>query len=301
MKKLCTSLGVLGLAAAGVILSAGVASAAGARPAVGHARIHAGNAHMPLKMPPAGYTVVETGPFTAPAGTQTTGSATCPGTRQAIGGGAMPDDNNTSIDINSSYPADGHSWVVWVNNNEAAATRFDVWVMCIRANAGYTVVTTESYANAGATDYASVSCPAKTVVVGGGAAASGTDLGVGINSSVGNSLGHGQTDWTAAMSNTSSSGDPFEVLAICRPRPLGYAMVTGPPKTVAPGGTAEVWAVCPGNSLPLSGGGFTAYQTTDSGLAFNGTFTSLNEWVTLWENSGSIARSAYPTVICAGT
>jgi hypothetical protein len=295
MKQFYAFLGVLGIAAAGLIVTAGAASAASVYSAASHAST------LPQSLP-AGYTIVETGPFSAPAGAQTPGSATCPGTKQAVGGGAIPYDNNTSVDINSSYPS-GHSWVVWLNNNEATATKFDVWVMCMRANAGYKIVTASSYANAGATDYASVSCPAKTVVVGGGAAASGTDLGVGINSSLGNKLGPGQTEWTAAMSNTSSSGDPFEVVAICRPKPLGYAIVDGQEVSAAPGGTAEIWAICPGNSQPLSGGGFTTYQTTDSGLAFNGTFpdTTDHEWATVWENSGSITRSVAASAICAGT
>ena len=293
MNKLCTSLGVIGLAAAGVILSAGVASAASARPAVGHA-------HTRLDYPPAGYTWVEGGPYSAPAGAQVHGSASCPGNRQPTGGGALPSANNASVDLNSSYPA-GRSWVAWVNNNGSTAITFNVWVMCMRANASYTVVTAQGYANPGATDYASAACPAKTVVVGGGAIAGGTNLGVGINSSVANSLGHGQTEWTAAMSNTSSSADSFAAVAVCRPKPLGYAMVTGGAAGVAPGATAMVHAGCPGFSVALSGGGFTNYQTTDSGLAFNGTFGSSEEWATVWENSGSIARSAYATIICAGT
>jgi len=295
MKKLCTSLGVLGLAAAGLILPAGAASAASARPAAGHA-------HMALTTPPAGYTVIETGPFTAPAGAQTPGIATCPGTKQPVGGGVLPYDNNTSVDINDSWPS-GHSWVVDVNNNEATATKFDMWITCMAARAGYKVVSAPGYANAGATDYASVSCPSKTVVVGGGAIAGDRNLGVAINSSVGNRLGPGQTEWTAAMTNTSSSGDAFSVLAVCRPKPLGYAIVDGPELSLAPGAINEPQAICPGNSLPLSGGGFTTYQQTDSGLAFNGTLPNeLNHlWATVFENGGSITRSVAASVICAGT
>jgi hypothetical protein len=294
MKKLRTALGVLGLVAAALVGPAGAAGAADIRPAASHVPSASTS-------PPAGYTSVETGPFSAPAGAQTVGSATCPGSRQPIGGGAYPYDNNTSIDINSSYPA-GQSWVVWVNNNETSDSKFLVWVMCMKANLAYTVVTASGYANPGATDSASVSCPAKTVVVGGGAVAAGNDLGVGINSSIANKLGPGQTEWAAAMSNTSSSGDAFDVVAICRPKPLGYAIVDGPEVSVAPGSTAEVSATCPGFfSLPLSGGGFTTYQTTDSGLAINATFPGAGYWATLWENGGSTTRSVAATVICAGT
>ena len=295
MKKLRTFLGAAGLAAAGLILSAGAAGAAVAHPAAGHA------SQLPTT-PPAGYTVVEAGPYTAPADAQTIGGATCPSTRELVGGGAAPYNNNTTIDINSSWPG-GNTWVVRVNNNGATASKFVVWAICMKAGPGYTVVSASGYANAGATDYASASCPSLTVVVGGGVWASGTNLGIGINSSVGSRLGHGHTEWTAALSNTSSSGDPFNVYAICRPKPAGYTIVTGQPVSVPPGGTGEPTAACPGllNSLPLSGGGFTTYQTTDSGLAFNMTIPATGEWATLWENSGTVTRSAYTTVICAGT
>lgn len=294
MTKLHKFLAVLGLAAAGLTLPAEAASAASVSPTASHA-------HQVPTAPPAGYSVIETGPFTAPAGVQTPGIATCPGTKQPTGGGAYTYDNNTSVDINDSWPS-GHSWVVDVNNNQATDTKFVVWVMCMRASAGYHVVSAPGYANAGATDYASVSCPSKTVVVGGGAIAGDRNLGVAINSSVGNRLGPGQTEWTAAMTNTSSSADAFSVLAVCRPKPLGYTIVHGSQVSVAPGATAEITAGCPGLfSVPLSGGGFTTYQVTDSGLAFNSSFPGTGDWATLWENSGSITRSVAASVICAGT
>lgn len=294
MKKLRAFLGAAGLAAAGLILTAGAAGAAVTHPAAGHAP------RLPTS-PPPGYTVVYAGPYTAPASAQTIGGATCPSTRELVGGAVSTYNNDTTMDINSSYPA-GNTWVVRVNNNGAAASKFVVSAICMKAGSGYTVVSAAGYANAGATDSASAACPPLTVVVGGGVAASGTNLGVGINSSVGNKLGHGHTEWTAALSNTSSSGEPFDVYAICRPKPAGYAIVTGQPVSVPPGGTGEPVAACPGlNSLPLSGGGFTTYQTTDSGLAFNMTIPGTGDWATVWENSGTVTRSAYATVICAGT
>jgi hypothetical protein len=286
--------GAIGLAAGGLLLSAGAAGAAVEHPAAGHVpRL--------LTSPPPGYTVVAAGPYTAPAHAQTIGGATCPSTRELVGGAVAPYNNTTTMDVNSSYPAGG-TWVVRVNNNGATASKFDVWAFCLKAGSGYTVVSSQGYANAGATDFASAACPSLTVVVGGGVWASGGNLGIGINSSVGNKTGPGHFEWTAALSNTSSSGDPFNVYAICRPRPAGYAMVTGQPVSVHPGGTGEPSAACPGlNSLPLSGGGFTTYQTTDSGLAFNLTVAGTGDWATLWENSGKVTRSAYATVICAGT
>jgi len=68
------------------------------------------------------------------------------------------------------------------------------------------------------------------------------------------------------------------------------------------GATAEISAGCPGlYSLPLSGGGYTTYQTTDSGLGIKATFPGAGYWATLWENSGSITRSVAASAICAGT
>ena len=294
MKKLHALLGAAGLAAAGLMLSAGAAGAAVAHPGA------AGAPKLPTA-PPPGYDVVYAGPYTAPAGAQTIGGASCPSTKELVGGAVSTYNNDTTVDIDSSYPA-GLTWVVKVNNNGPAASRFVVYAFCLKAGSGYTVQTAAGYANAGATDSASVSCPPLTVVVGGGVAVSGGNLGVGINSSVGNKLGPGSYDWTAAVSNTSSTGEPFGVYAICRPKPRGYVIHTSSPVSVPPGGTVEPSAACSGslNSEPLSGGGFTAYQTTDSGLAFNMTISGTGYWATVWENSGSIARSAYATVICAG-
>src|SRR6516162_5227629 len=112
MKKLRTFLGAAGLAAAGLILQAGAAGAAVTHPAAGHAP------RLPTS-PPPGYTVVEAGPYTAPAAAQTIGGATCPGTRELVGGAVSTYNNDTTMDINSSYPA-GTTWVVRVNNNGAA-------------------------------------------------------------------------------------------------------------------------------------------------------------------------------------
>lgn len=123
---------------------------------------------------PAGYKIVQAGPFNSPGNTQSLGKATCPGTKVPVGGGALisPAGSNNPIlfaNVNSSYPF-GNSWFVDVNTSSSsgADADFDVYAVCIDEVASYSVVSSSLVDNpAGTSTLATASCPTNRVLVGG--------------------------------------------------------------------------------------------------------------------------------------
>jgi hypothetical protein len=237
---------------------------------------------------------------TAPTGTQTFGAASCPGSKQPSGGGAFVESSSLTVNLNSSYPI-GQSWAVDVNNTSGASTTFTVYVICMKASAKYTVVSVEAPLVPESTQSASAECPIKTSAVGGGVASITESTGININSSVPDALLHGRTEWTAAVGNDTDTSPNFIVYAICRPKPKGYSIQYGNGVSATSGAETGDAVTCPGASVPIGGGGFTGYSTADTLIGMNSSYASGNTWVVYENNGGTIARSLYAAVVCAGT
>lgn len=281
-----------GLVGGALLLTAIPAGAAPARPAV-----------TPYS-PPAGYTVVSSGPITAVVGAQTPGTVSCPGSEQPSDGGANAYSDTWAVNINSSYPI-GNEWEVWVNNASAYDYTFYVYAVCLKASAKEQVVSTEGYVNPDQTNSATAECPKGLTVVGGGASVSSEDIWLGMNSSTPNRFRYGRTGWTSAITDADSvNGENFWTFAICRPKPLGYAIVTGATADPTPGTGIQMAAICPGNSLAIGGGGYVAYQYTDAGEYMVDLYTNLvrdGAWYTSYENGSNFTRSVTVVAVCAGS
>ena len=292
-----------------IVLSASAAGAATTRPHPHHVitgtktpPVAPAAPHSPLLSLPNGYKVV-TAVYPAAAGVQSSGYVACPGTEQATGGGAYVDSSDVVVNINSSYPSsNGQDWLVDVNNASSLPTAFTVYAVCMAHSASYRVVSSGPWtASSNFVSSEAADCPTGTVVTGGGAVSNSSATDVNINSTVPNALGHGHTAWRVAMGSYDPNDSSFTVFAVCRPKPLGYSMQTGPGLALEPDAETQAIVSCPGASVPIGGGGFTAFLTNDTLLALNTSYPSGNEW-TIDENNGeTLTKSVYATAICAGT
>jgi hypothetical protein len=281
-----------GLVGSALLLAAIPAGASPARPAL-----------TPHGLPP-GYTVVSSAAITAVAGVQTPASVSCPGSEQPSEGGANAYSGTWAVNINSSYPV-GNAWEVWVNNASAYNYTFYVYAICLKANANEQIVTSEGYVNPDQTNSATAECPKGLAVVGGGASVSSEDIWLGMNSSTANQFRSGRTAWTSAITDADNvNGEDFWTFAICRPKPHGYAIVTGATALPAPGSGIQMAAICPGNSKAVGGGGYVAYQYTDAGEYMVDLYTNLvrdGAWYTSYENGSNYTRAVTVTAVCAGS
>ncbi len=105
-----------------------------------------------------------------------------------------------------------------------------------------------------------VSCPAGTVVWGGGTAVQGIG---GPTESIDTSAPNGPTAWRARVNNTGVSTQQFGIDAICAKQPKRYttafSQIGNPQHT-----QASATATCPARTVLLSGG---VLSTSDSALA----------------------------------
>jgi len=126
---------------------------------------------------------------------------------------------------------------------------------------GYKVVTAGFTAPTGLQTAASVPCPAKTVVLGGGALIASNSVLANINSSI----PHGNRTWTVKVNNASGADTSATVYAICAHKPTGYQQVTAP-VIDNPGDTrTDEGALCPSGKKVFGGGAFST--STSVGIA----------------------------------
>ena len=249
---------------------------------------------------PKGYTVL-TSNFTAFAGAQDADQTNCPGTEQPVGGGAFVSSSDVQVNLNRSYPWRG-SWIVSVGNASATSTPVTAYVICMVHSAGYKVVASApaSVSPESVNSQAAV-CPAHTSVTGGGAYSASAATDVNINSTVPNTFAGGRTGWRVAMASSDPSSASFTVYAVCRPKPLGYSIQWGPMQQLAPYSEVAASVTCPGASVPIGGGGFTAYDVQDGWITMNSSGPYGQGWVIYENDDENVVRGFGAAVICAGT
>lgn len=235
-------------------------------------------------------TIVSSG-FNAPAGSQTFGSVTCPGTKQPAGGGVVIASSDLGANINSSWP-NGSSWQAWVNNNTGANTTFSVYAVCAPPNAKYTVVSKNFTNPANVQSSASVKCPLHTRVRGGGVFSNSISLLVNINSTL--PAGNG---WRADMNNATGSDQGATVYAICANKPTGYTLVIGTPVANPANTESLATASCPsGSPHQLGGGGFSSSGSTSVNM--NSTYPTGSGWGVFENNATANNYSLTAYVYC---
>src|SRR4051794_26850872 len=150
------------------------------------------------------------GLLTAPAGRQTRGFATCPASKVPLGGGVFVVSGSTAANVNSSFPLNNR-WVGDVNNASGLDTTFVVSAVCAKQPKLYSVVQSAGVDNlAGRQDSDSVTCPAGSLPLGGGATSNSFDLAVNMNTTVPDG-----PSWHVEVNNASATDTSFSTFAVC--------------------------------------------------------------------------------------
>ena len=123
---------------------------------------------------------------------------------------------------------------------------------------GYTVVTSDFIAYAGAQDVATAYCPGTKQPVGGGAFVSSSDLQVNLNRSYPDYGG-----WTVSVSNGSASPTDVTGYAICMAYSSYYKVVTSAPAWVNPDSVSSQAVACPAHTSVTGGGAYNSSPATD--------------------------------------
>jgi hypothetical protein len=292
---------VLGVVVSAVVTGAALGSAAknpatgtpAAAPAPGKSAPALSEVRASRPRPPKGYVVVRSGPLNANAGTQTRGTVACPAGTVPFGGGAFAGSTALTVNINSSIPV-GNSWLADINNGSGSATTFNVYAVCAKAPKLYQLVSGAAVTNpVNDQSSASVVCPAKTVVLGGGSLSSSGSTAVNINTSIPQSNG-----WRTDENNASASAATVIPYAVCAKKPKGYVQMFGTDVLNPPGTHTGATVVCPSPTVPLSGGGFSSSSTIFVDLSSSA--PSGLSWFVYENNGGAGAPSITADAICAG-
>lgn len=151
---------------------------------------------------------------------------------------------------------------------------------------------------AGGQLHGTVSCPAGTVVWGGGVFVNSAEVTAGVNGSypLGNTRG-----WQGDVFNLSSSETYFYVSAICAKQPAGYKIVKksfANPALLQSGGLAA----CPATATVIGGGGSSSSPATSISINSSYPYNVIGKsgWVTEMNNASGDSHPTMATyAVCA--
>jgi len=247
---------------------------------------------------PSGYKIVHR-TFTAAAGTQTSGSVTCPVTstgvqRKPQSGGVFISSSDLGANINESAPF-GNSWLAFVNNNGSSSTSFTVYAVCAKPRTGYTV-RSASFTNFANSEVVgdSVQCPTGTRVIGGGSSNPSQSLLVNMNTTVPSGNG-----WRVDQNNGTSSDTTMTIYAVCSKygATQHYGIHVGTAVDNPAGTERNASAFCPSGQSSLGGGVFADEGSV--AVNINSTNPLTGGWSNYENNASSSDDTITPYVICA--
>jgi hypothetical protein len=132
-------------------------------------------------------------------------TAACPAGSVLVGGGFAAG-NNTVVYTESM---EGNGWGVYAKNNSGSSQLLNAYAICLSNTAGSSQqILKQITVAAGGVGYDTASCPAGSIVTGGGFASSADYLWVYNTSMNGNG-------WSAYARNTSGSSQLFNIYSIC--------------------------------------------------------------------------------------
>ena len=248
------------------------------------------------KVPP-GYVRVSKN-FDASAGGQTDGQVSCPSGTVVWGGGVFIDDpSNLDLTINDSIPdADGGGWQVTVNNATETETDSEIFALCADQPASYSIEDTGAAENPGGSDtLATTSCPAGSVVLGGGGYTSEPSTSVSLNSSWPTSSKRIDS-WDVYVNNRSVLQEVIVAYAVCGKKPKGYRMVIGTTADNLTGQDTGAVTTC-GAAVPISGGVYTT--SADLNVNVHSTYPAGIEWNSDENNGSESDEMMTPFAVCA--
>jgi hypothetical protein len=147
-------------------------------------------------------------------------------------------------------------WLVAARNTAAADRTLEIRAVCAEPPPGYDLVRTDATVQSGELVRQSVSCPAGTVVLGGGAqvvGAGSSDFRTDLLESAPDALSGTATSWTVALLNDGGQQRTIGFRAVCAEAPSGY-QVTSVQHTVQGGGHYRQSAPCPDGTVATGGG-----------------------------------------------
>ena len=205
----------------------------------------------------SGYTEVTGAAVTVPGFTSATGSATCPAGDVVLSGGYTLVGGNMVIDTSAPLGANGAisstTWTVTGFDNGDGQGTFTPYAICVGSSiAGYSEASKAQSANAGSSAQLTETCPAGSVITGGGFAA-GSTAPVINESDPTSSSNVSSTTWTVFVDNSGSrTAQSVTTYVVCVSNTIsGYS------EQLAQNSKAGVVsATCPSGSLVIGGGVF---------------------------------------------
>lgn len=213
--------------------------------------------------------------------------ASCPADTVVVGGGFAAGNNMVVY----THFKDGNGWRVYAKNYSGSSQSLGAYAICLHNVSGASVsqVTASISISPGASSYTIASCPAGSIVTGGGYASNPDTLWVYNSSMSGNG-------WAAFAQNLGGSNQMFNVYAICLSGISGATTQVVAQALISGGASGGVEVACPSGSI-VTGGGFAL----NSDLVIYNTsmkLTDMTRWNSFARNNGSAGRQLNVYAIC---
>ena len=206
----------------------------------------------------SGYTEVTGAAVTVPGFTSATGSATCPTGDVVVSGGYTLVGGNMEIDISAPLDAKGTmsstTWTVTGFDNGDGQGTFTPYAICVSSStAGYSEASKAQSVNGVSSAQLTETCPAGSVITGGGFGFAAANTALMINESDPTSSSTvSKTTWTVFVANSARTTQSLTTYVVCV-----SDTISGYSEQLAQGSAAGVMsATCPSGSLVIGGGVF---------------------------------------------
>jgi hypothetical protein len=241
-----------------------------------------------------GYSVVSSGPLSAPAESQTRGRVSCPFPLVVLGGGVFVQSTSTLVSVNSSFPATSTpGWIADVNNASGLDTTFSVSAICAQQPRHYSIVFGNAVDNpSGSQVVAQARCPTGSQPLSGGPFSSSFQLFTNVNTTI-----NSQHGWTVVENNASAEDDSVTADVICA-KINGYLAVPGQTVVNPAGSQTFSTSSCPAPSVVVGGG--TASNAPSVGVNVNSSIIDANGWDSYENNASGVDFQELTTAICVG-
>ncbi len=225
------------------------------------------------------------------AGETNSATVACPSGTVVTGGGFAAE---TNVWVFTQLENGGNGWIVYAKNNRSNYTPLTAYVICLTYPSAVTTQLMASVSvGAGQSASQTVTCPAGSVVTGGGYTGMGNGtLWTDASWVSDNGLGNG---WQVSAKNTGAASTTFNVYAICLSgTPLGATTVVSN-ADIAPGSDGFADAACPAGKA-VSGGGF---GLSGDLVPWYSVLTS-SGWRVFAHNGGTQTRGLLSMAVCLG-
>jgi hypothetical protein len=223
-----------------------------------------------------------------PAGNAGSATATCPSGTVLTGGGfASQISAQTKVYTQSK---EGNGWEVYLYNGSGSSQLVNAYAICLANTSGATTQALKQVSvPAGSTGSATATCPAGSIVTGGGYA-SQTSLSTEVYTQ--SKSGNG---WEVYLNNTTGSSQLVNAYAICLSGTSGSSTQILKQVSVSAGSTGSATAICSSGSI-LTGGGYASQPTLQTKVYTQS--KADNGWEVFMNNSSGASQLLNSYAIC---